>query len=194
MKIPKIDITRNQKNIIIVSGAGLFVFLLLWIFLYLPSSKEISKLRKELISTQQQIKGIEMLLAGSKSREEAIRLLKEKQQYLNNKFPQKEEESLRLITEVARRMNISVVSLQPGLRAEFLDQSGKPVLIDGKTVYFLPITIEIICFYKDLVDYLSELKNALPAFVSVINLNIEKDDHYTGKVRASAGFNLYLLI
>jgi len=194
MKLPKIDITESQKNIIIMAAAGLFVFLLLWLFLYFPSSKEITGLKHELALTQQQIRDIEILLAGSKGRDEAIHLLKQRQQYLNSRFPQKEETSLRIITEVARKINIDVLSLQPGLRAEFLDESGKQVLIDGKKVCYLPITIEAVCFYKDLVTYLTELKSALPAFVSLISLNVNKDSGFAGKVRVNAGFNLYLLI
>ncbi|MDD5408915.1 MAG: hypothetical protein PHC71_02360 [Candidatus Omnitrophica bacterium] len=194
MKLLKIDISESQKNIIIMGAAVLFFFLLFWLFLYFPSSKEITGLKRELALTQQQIQGIEILLAGSRGRDEAIHLLKERQQYLNSRFPQKEEASLRIISEVARKMNIDVVSLQPGLRAEFLDESGKQVLIDGKAVCYLPITIEVVCFYKDLVSYLTELKNSLPAFVSVASLNVNKDNRFPGKVRANAGFNLYLLI
>ncbi len=194
MNLPKIDITLNQKKIIIISASGLFVFLLFWVFFYFPSSKEIANLKNELTLKQQQIQGIEMLLAGAQGRDEAIHLLKQKQEYLSNKFPQKEEESLRLISEVARKMNIDVVSLQPGLRAEFLDESGKQVIIDAKTASYLPITMEVVCFYKDLAGYLMELKGALPAFVSVISVNVKKDDQPNGKVRAIAGFNLYLLI
>ncbi|MBU0548183.1 MAG: hypothetical protein KJ710_06840 [Candidatus Omnitrophica bacterium] len=194
MNLPKIDITRNQKNIIIMSAAVLFVFLLFWVFLYFPSSREIASLKHELISTEQQIQGIEMFLSGSQNRDEAIRVLKERQLYLSNKFPQQEEESLKLIPEVARKMSIDVVSLQPGLRTEFLDQSGKHVIIDGKTASYLPITMEVVCFYKNLVSYLTELKDILPAFISVISLNARKEKPLNGKVRSTIGFNLYLLI
>jgi hypothetical protein len=193
MKLPKIEITRNQKQIIIMSAAVLFVFLLFWVFLYYPSSKEISSLKNELISTEQQIKGIEIFLSGSQSRDEAIRKLKERQLYLSNKFPDKEEESLRLIPEIARKMNINVVSLQPGQRSEFLDEAGKQVLIDGKKASYLPISMEVVCFYKDMVKYLTELKSILPAFVSVINLNARKEERLNGKVCSTIGFNLYLL-
>ncbi len=172
----------------------LFVFLLFWVFLYFPSSKEIAGLKNEFILTQQQIQGIEMLLSGSQSRDEAIRILKARQLYLSNKLPQQEEESLRLIPEIARKMNINVVSLQPGSRSEFLDEAGKQVIIDGRTANYLPITLEVVCFYKDMVNYLTELKNILPAFISVVSLNIGKDNQLNGKVHSTIGFNLYLLI
>jgi len=194
MNLPKINITQNQKNIIIMSAAGVFVFLLLWVFLYFPSSKEIGSLRNELISTDQQIQGIEILLSGSQSRDEAIRILKQKQLYLSNKFPRQEEDSLRIIPEVARKMNIEVISLQPGTRVEFLDENGKQVIIDGKTANYLPITLEAAGFYKDMISYLIELKKILPAFASVVNLNVRKDEQLNGKVRSTIVFNLYLLI
>ena len=193
MKLPKIDLTDTQKKIIIISASVLFVFLLFWVFLFFPAAKEISMLKSELVSTEQQIRSIEILLAGAQSRDEAIRLLKQKQQYLSNKFPQKEEESLRLIPEIARKMNIIVISMQPGSRAELLDAADKQIIIDSKIAKYLPINLEISCYFKDLVKYTLELKTALPAFISVNSLEIKKENQLTGKIRVQIEFNLYLL-
>ena len=194
MNTPKIDITENQKKIIILGSVIFFVFLFFWVFLYLPAAKEIGSLKSELISTDTQIQAIETLLSGSGSRDEAVRLLKQKEHYLNNRFPQKEEESLRFIPEFARKNNIEVVSLRPGAKTEFLDEAGKQQVVEGRVLNYLPITMEVNCFYKDLVTYLLELKSSLPAFVSVISLNVQKNSQYSGKVHASVLFNLYLLI
>ncbi|MDD5097403.1 MAG: hypothetical protein PHU59_02800 [Candidatus Omnitrophica bacterium] len=193
MNLLKIDLTDNQKKIILVSLCVLFVFLLFLVFLYIPANKEIATLKNELISTEKQIQGIELLLAGSQSRDEAIRLLEQRKQYLNNKFPQKEEESLRLIPEIARKMNITVVSLQPGSRTELLDATDKAVIIENKVASYLPISLEIVCYFKDLVKYALELKTILPAFVSITSLDISKEGQSNGKIRASIEFNLYLL-
>lgn len=193
MSLPKIDLTDSQKKIIIISLSVLFIFLLFWAFLFLPASKEITTLKNGLILTEQQIQGIEVLLAGSQSRDEAIRLLKQRQQYLSNKFPHKEEESLRLIPEIARKMNINVISVQPGSRTELLDGTGKQIIIEDKAVKYLPITLEASCYFKDLVRYALELEAALPAFTSVNNFEIKKEDRLTGKIRANIEFNLYLL-
>lgn len=194
MNLSKIDITQDQKKIIIMSFVVLFVFLLLGVFLYLPSFTQIKNLKNEVVSTEQQIQAIETLLVGPQGRDEAIRLLKKKQQYLSTRFPQKEEESLRFIPEIARKMNIEFISLYPGSKTEFLDESGKQVVIEGKLVNYLPITMEVSCYYKDLVKYLLDLKDKLPAFINVISLNVQKESQLTGKVRANLEFNLYLLI
>jgi len=193
MNLPKIDVTDNQKKIIIISLSVLFIFFLFWVFLYMPASKDIVTLKNELISTEQQIQRIELLLAGSQSRDETIRLLEQRKQYLSNKFPQKEEESLRLIPEIARKMNITVVSLQPGSRTELLDNTGKQIIIENKVANYLPISLEIICYFKDLVRYALELKAVLPAFTSINSLDIKKEDQSSGKIRVNIEFNLYLL-
>ena len=193
MNLSKINLTEAQKKIIMVAVSVLFIFLLFWVFLFLPASKQIAALKNELISTEQQIQGIEILLAGSQSRDEAIRLLKQKQQYLSNKFPQTEEESLRLIPEIARKMNISVISVEPGSKTEVLDEAGKPIIVENKVAKYLPITLEISCYFKDLVKYALELKTVLPAFTSVNSLEIKKENQLTGKIRTNIEFNLYLL-
>lgn len=193
INLPKIDLTDNQKKIIIVSVSLLFIFLCLWVFLYLPSSKEIALLKNELISTEQQIQSIEILLTGSPNRSEAIRLLRERQQYLNIRFPQKEEESLKLIPEIARKMNIAVTSLEPGSKTEMLDDAGKQIMIENKLASYMPISLEVVCNFKDLVKYTLELKTALPAFTSVNSLEIKKVNQSTGKIQVHLEFNLYLL-
>jgi len=193
MNLPKMDVTDNQKQIIIISLSVIFIFFLFWVFLFLPANKEIFMLKNELISTEQQIQGIEILLAGSQSRDEAIRLLKERQQYLSNKFPQHEEESLRLIPEIARKMNINVISLQPGSRTELLDDAGKQIIIENRLVKYMPITLEVSCYFKDLVKYALELKTVLPAFTSINSLEINKEGQVSGKIRVNIQFDLYLL-
>lgn len=193
MNLPKIDLSSNQKKIMIISLSVLFVFLLFWVFLFLPANSQIARLKNELISTEKQIQGIEILLMGSQSRDEAIRSLEQKHQYLSNKFPQHEEESLRLIPELARKMNIEVISMQPGSRAELLDAAGKQIVIDGKVAKYLPITLQVSCYFKDLVKYALELKEALPAFVSLNSLEINKEGQPSGKIQATIEFNLYLL-
>lgn len=177
-----------------MSFVVLGVFLLLWVFLSLPSLKQIKNLKNEFVSTEQQIQAIETLIAGPQGRDEALRLLKKKQQDLSSSFPQKEEESLRFIPEIARKMNIEVISLYPGAKTAFLDESGKQAVIEGKSLNYLPITMEVSCYYKDLVKYLLGLKSNLPAFINVISLNVQKESQLTGKVRANLEFNLYLLI
>ena len=194
MDITKLAISQNQKKIIIMGGVIFLVFLLFWGFFYLPASREIKSLKSQLWGKQQQIQGIEALVAGSLNRNEAILLLKEKQKLLNNKFPQKEEESLRVISEAARKHNVEILSLEPGAKTEFLDATNAKVVVDSQVLTYLPVSIEVSCFYKNLVGYLLELRNSLPAFVSMTSINIKKEDLSSGKVRVSIGFNLYLLV
>ncbi len=113
--------------------------------------------------------------------------------YLSNKFPPKEEESLKLITDIARKMNINVISLQPGSKAELLDAAGKQIFIENMGADYLPIMVELSCYFKDLVKYVVELRAALPAFTSINSLEIKKEGQLTGKIRVNIEFNLYLL-
>jgi len=193
MNLPKIDLTDNQKKIILISLSVIFIFFIFWVFIYFPASNEIITLKNELTLTERQIQGIELLVAGSQSRDQAIRQLQEKKLYLTNKFPLKEEESLRLIPEIARKMNITVISLQPGSKTGLLDTADKQILIENKVVSYLPISLEISCYFKDLVKYALELKTVLPAFISINSLEIRKENQLSGKIRVNIEFDLYLL-
>ena len=90
-------------------------------------------------------------------------------------------------------MNITVIALQPGLKTELLDAADKQVIVENKVASYLPISLEIICYFKDLVMYMLELKAVLPAFTSVNSLVLKKESQLTGKIEATIEFDLYLL-
>ena len=183
----------NQKKIFVISLAVLCIFLLFRVIL-LPGYKEILAFKQELVSAQQENQEIEMFLAKAPNKDEAVRLLKLQQQYLSSKFPRKEDETLRLIPELARKNNVELIFLQQGLKTEFRDAADKQRIIEGRVVNYLPVTVELRCAYKDLVKYLQESESDLPAFISITSLNLRKDSQVPGKIRANIGFNLYLLI
>jgi len=177
----------------IISVSAFLLFLFFWLFLFMPAHKQVAALKNELILADQQIQSIELLLAGAQSQDQVVRLLKEKQRYLSNKFPQKEEEGLRLIPELARKMDIDIISLLPGTRTELLDASNKQIAIENRAVSYLPVTLELSCYFKDLVKYAIELRTTFPAFTSINSLDIKREGQTSGKIRANIKFNLYLL-
>lgn len=189
----KINITQDQKKIIAAGSVVLFVFLFFWVFFYLPSLSQLDNLKNEFLSTEQQILAIEALATDSVGRRESIRLLKRKQEYLSARLPQKEQESLRFIPEFARKMNIQVISVSPGSKTEFLDEYGKQVFIKRKVVSYLPISMDVNCYYKDLVKYLLDIKDNVPSLVRITSLDVRREDRVSGKIRANIELNLYLL-
>lgn len=189
-----IKFSPSQKKITIIGLAILLAFLVFWLFIYLPSKNTVKRIKSELISADNEIGEIEAAISEAKTADEGIRLLKQRYQELNNKFPPGEEDSLRMLSDFAKKLNIEITSIKPGgSKRPFLDEDNKNVEIEGKTCQIVSVSIEMSCLYKDLVEYLQTLKESLPAFMSIEKLKISKDKLLTKKLNITLDLNLYLL-
>jgi len=189
----KTSLSRNQKKIFIISSVAGSLFILAVLLFYLPALKNISNLKRDLTDAQRQIQEINAMIGTAKTMGEGIIALKEKADFLNKKFPDKEEGSIRLLSEYARKLGIELVSISPGNKTGILNDSGKQITIEGRIYQKLPIYLELDCSYKDLLLYLEALREQLPAFISIESLEISKDTGATVKVKAAINLELYLL-
>lgn len=186
-------ITPSQRKIIIISVAAATVAALLSLFVYLPAVRKISLLKGELSGIQNQIEQIEAMVSQGYSMAEGIEALKNKYRALDAKFPVKEEEALGLLSEFARKCNITIVAIKSQPKVELLDAKDKKVEIEGKICQILPVSIEVKSSYNDLGKYLEMLGESLPAYITVEKLNIHKESGGIPNLRVTMELNLYLL-
>jgi hypothetical protein len=186
-------ITIAQKNILIVAISGLVAFILALVFIYLPAKNEIELLKLDLIETENQITQIESIGDKTKSIEERLASIKGKYEKLNIKFSEKEEEPLRLLSELARALKLEVVSTIPRPKEIFIDGNGAKVVAEGKELKKVLVSLSVKGKYKALVDYLHSLNETLPAYFTVEKLIINKKDQQTGNLDITIVLNLYLL-
>lgn len=189
-----------QKKINIVSAAVIAVFLIFLFFVYLPAQKTVARLKAELEETEGRIQEIESLLDKTKPLAENITMLKARYKELSNKFPEREEEALRALSDLARNLNVEIISLRPSPKRLLLGQEDKALLIEGKSCRFCAVTVEMRCDYANLVEYIEAVHNELPAVVTVQSLRALKENQdvpaslrVKPKLKVTLTFNLYLL-
>lgn len=163
------------------------------IFVYVPTLRKASLLKNEFLVMQSRIEKIEALVGHEQSPTEWITLLKDRERQLDIKFPAKEEEALRLISDLARTHRIVIIMMKSQPKADFLDAENKNVDIDGKICRILPVTIELTSSYKDLGRYIEILKESLPAYVTVERLEMRKETAAATNLKITLELNLYLL-
>lgn len=187
------NISPPQKKIIIISIIVLLVFLVFWFFIYLPSKNTVARIKSELISVESQVRKIETIIGKTKSMDESMQLLIERYRALDDRFPLKEEESIRMLSRLSHKLNIELVSIKPQPKAAFLDDNRKEVEIDGRICQRVFVAMKINCSYKDLVKYIESLKQTLPAFITIEKLRVKKDGTGTRGLNVTLDINLYLL-
>ncbi len=186
------DITASQKKIIIISAISIVALLIFWISVYMPSRNNAIKTKSELSNVEAQIQEIEAIIGKDKTINEGMIYLRERYEYLNNKFPEKEEESLRMLSNFAREMNVEILSIKPQQKRTFLDENKKEVKIEGKACQRVFVRVEMRCACRNLIGFIETLRESLPTFISIESLSINKDKRDLS-LKTTLGLNLHLL-
>ena len=187
----KDNLSRN-KTAIITSGA-VAIFLILGGVVNISLTHQKDLLRAQLTGLEGQIENIEAMADKNKTIEERIQILKERYQHLGDRLPPKEEESLGLLSTYAQKFHIEIISIKAQPKRGLLDINQQKMEVEGKTCQEVPVAIEMKGAYKDAVQYIEILKNALPAYTVLEKLKMRKDTADQLKLNIQLDLNLYLL-
>jgi len=190
--IMKKIINIDKKTITLWGGIGLAI-LIFFVFVYLPSQRQVTSLKKELEYFNSQISSINSIIDKKKSFQENIFSLQERLKELD-RFPHKEEQTLKIISDIAKESKIDIKNLAPRQKQEFIYAEDLKLSIDGKGVIVMPVLLSLRCAYNDLIVFLTKLNKDLPAFISVESLEIERSDRSGQKLAAILELNIYLLL
>lgn len=189
----KVSLSKTQIKILGGVGLGLVLFLFFWFGFFQPSRSKVGKLKLEWMNIESQLQEIEAITRGFGSPKEGLRQLNEKCEVMIRKFPSDEEDSIKLISDYAKKMNIEILSLTPAPKADYLDEGGNQVVVDSKVCAKVSISAEIRGSYQDLVQYMDGIEHSLPVLLTVEFIKINKEDAVTGKLKAILGLDIYLL-
>ena len=183
------EMSKGQKKIILVASIAFFALLIFLFFIYLPTRSAVRRIKQELSVIENQIQGIEAMVGKDKGG----RMLQERYQELQAKFPTGEEESISMLSGLADKYRIVLVSLKPGAKEIFSDAQNEKIEIEGRTCQKMPISLEIKSGFTDFFRYLESLKASLPAYTTIEGLNIRRGPIGSTKLDISLNLNLYLL-
>ncbi len=185
--------TLAQKKIIFIALIIAIASLGLWFIIYLPAKTTLRQTQDEFLKAEGQIKEIEAIVRRANTAVEAMKLLKEKYRRLDNKFSSRQEEALKILSEPARRVNVEIISVNPKPQAVFVDKENQKISIDGKTCRVVPVSMEIRCFYKDLVKYIDALNQAPPVYITAQKILTKREGPVTAMLDIKLELNLYYL-
>ena len=188
--IKKLNI-KEHVLIVVLGVAGILgVSLTVTYFL---AAKHIDSLRTELSGIENQIQQTEVSDV-SEPLGQRMNSLEEKSLELDSKFPAKEEEALRFLSDFAKKSAMDVISSQFQSRKDFLQPpENKKIEAAGKTCQSFLLTMEMKGSYKDFLEYLASLKKSLPAYMTVERLKMIKDPSGAFQLNITVDLNLYLL-
>lgn len=160
----------NKKNLIIVSGTAVFLFILI-IFLYLPMA---GKLKKKTIEWNS-------LKSELKVEQDNLKLIQECR--IDKKLIKENELSsiIDIITREGRTLFLNFKSI-----------TQKELKYARDTCPVLPVQMEIEARYEQLGRFLGALEGLKDSVITIENFTIRRDERILPNIHCSLAMNIYL--
>lgn len=186
----KTKISLTQQKILLASGLIFLGIIVVFFGLYRPMHKKAFVLKMELMNLKRQIHDIEKVAVAFSDKEAGIKELKNRSQALDAQFISDEEAGYRIISGLAKKQGVEIVSLQPEAKVDYMDADGQRVAADNKLASKVPVLVELKGSYKDVVAFVDALEHSTELFVTFDGIKITKSDF---KILVVLNITLYLL-
>ena len=187
------EMNLSQMKLLLISGVAALVIIGLWFLMVLPIKHSSSKLQQELQEVQMRISQIESMVEKGQLPKEATASLEERYRQVSSQFPAQEEESIELLSNLAQRLGLQILSLRSQPKTDFLDEDGRKLEIEGKVCQTVSIFMEMKGSYKTLINYITALKEELPAYATIEKLSLGEEDPTLLNLAIFLEIKLYLL-
>ena len=158
-------LTKEQKKIMYAGLIVLGSILLFLILVYLPQSRRLSSIMRQIRDADSQIAEIKKITEG-RDLNEAVRELSFKLNASKNILPLSEEPIISKLSETADRLKINLKNVDP------LDK----VLLGGKILGYevdeLPIEISLSGEYRSIGEFVDIILNHFPALIKLDRISI----------------------
>ena len=159
------NLTREQIKIIYYSLI-IAVFLgAFWFFVYGPQNKKLSSMKEELAYIESQIAEIKEITKG-RELTEIVGDFNDQLAKSASFLILKDKEIIYNLSQEARKLNIEVSSIMPSNKQLLEDK------VTGIDIEELPISMKLVCEFRDLGMYLEILRNNFPVLAVVKRLDI----------------------
>jgi Tfp pilus assembly protein PilO len=187
-------IKEHEKRILIITAVCVSAITMFWAFVSLPAGRKLRMLKSELNSIKQEIADIESR-AGRKVKDiaELVDPINRAFKAVIQKFPDEEEDALKLLSATANNMNIDIGYMRPRQKTAYRNHDGTCLLIDGKQCYCIPITIEMTGRYKDIGEYLKWLRRSFPPLIKITDIVIKRDESRMPQLKVNMEASIYVL-
>jgi len=160
------ELTQEQKKIIYIASIVAGSLLAFIIFVYMPQSKKLGTIRRQLIEADTQIAEIGRITEG-KDLNAAVKDLSAKLSVASKILPSDESDVVTKLTDLARRLKLQINTLDP--QGDIKSAQG----VAGYDLSELPVILSLTGEFRAIGEFLDDLRTDFPALVKVKNLAIQ---------------------
>ena len=182
-----------QSRLILYTFVICIIPLVLWVTDFLPLKHQRDELKEKLAGLELSLAPFAKILKDDSSLQATLQSFNERSRKLETKFPRKETQAIQALSSYAQKTNMRVVSLNIDPKAAFLNHDATEVTVDEKVCYQMPILVELVGSYKNLIRYIKTLHEDLPAMLTVEDIKIIRGNAQDQQLAITLNVNLYLL-
>ena len=186
------DITQGQKRILIITSIIAALFIVFYVFIYLPATDTVKRFKAELLQIENKINTTESIVGKDRPLEKGFSALQKQLKELSIKFPDSEKETLKAVSNAAYASGLNVVSTKPQAMVLVLDKNKNPVKVGNRFCKKMTVSITTRSTYKDLGRFLEALRNDIPNLLTIEHLKITKVQK-KGEIKADINLTMHLL-
>jgi uncharacterized membrane protein YvbJ len=178
---------KYSKQIAI--GLILFIFL---IVLY-KQNKVFMKLKLGVDLVDKQIEAIENTAGKKVALEEAVGILRAKEDELKTKFIKQEDISLafKTLSDIANATDVRIISMRPQAAAVFSSKGKGNLIYDNSTCIGIPIDLSVEAKFENLGEYMRMLESSPVGLFTVESFSLKKMQQIYPDLQMSLTVQLY---
>lgn len=181
----------KRKNRKLYATAALLTLLSAYIIIF-PANSRSKELNKEIYQANLLIKQIENDKERLVPVDQRISELKTMKTELSNIFPDHEEESIGLLTQLAKNNSLEILSLRPEIKKSITTQSKTPLDIDGKEFGSIFISIKMKGNYEHLMEYLKNVREKIPSLITIESMRLTQTEETENNLTITLNLNVYV--
>ena len=159
-------LTKRQQKIIYSGVIVAVTIIVVLFFVYLPVKAKLEGIKKELADVESQIAALNELSHG-RELADVVSEFTVQSKDMSDLLPSREEEVVRALSEKARNAGIVIQNIVPSEKIAF-DKH-----IAGLEIEKQKISMDLVCNFRMLAEYLHMLRNEFPFLVSIEALTVE---------------------
>lgn len=184
----------DKKRILIPAIFAIIVVIFLQ-FVYFPKVNQVRQLSIEYRKIKVGISELYNFIGGEEKLKDSMIIMRNHVAELEQAFPSEKEASntIKQLNEEAGKFKVNVVSVKPGDLINYTDMAGSQLKILDQPCKSMPINLSLEGKYKSIGDFLEKIKLDKKPLISVMKIEMRKDQNLSPKIKAEVGLNACIL-
>ena len=164
-------------------------------FIYFPKVSQTKQLSIEYRNIKAEINELYNFIGGEEKLKDSMIIMRNHVAELEQAFPSEKEASntIKQLNEEAGKFKVNVISMKPGDLINYTDMRGSQLKILDQSCKSMPINLSLEGRYQSIGDFLDKIELDKKPLISVMKIEMRKDQNLSPKIKAEVGLNACIL-